>query len=511
MTDLDRQLREYIDAAAAPVTLDEVVRPAKQPSPWRARPWLALAAGAAAVLIPAIVIISIARLTPSDTTIEPGTTIAPPTTDSVTSTTVVTTTTVDTTAAPVDLVVPPGGIEGEFVVATWQGLSEHDRDQSPNMLATFVAPALEGPAVASDRNGRVYLATDGIIQYFAPGTGGPTTLPIHPDARPTVSRSLVNTTIGGADVLLHFGDTEEDFYGYDLTANEPWREGVAAAFADGTFRMVGDRFATLTDAEGNDLRPEDRGTVDVYLNVGTESAFTQLKVSTAFERDVTIHDFDGRRVLFSRKRAEPAGANATYVLIDFQCEGFFGCVLAMVDQPGTAALSRWVPPIGQDSSSLFNLDGCSAAGTSESLLNDDPSLPEALQMTRSRMLFLAASCNIADLHLLAQEDGATIILTQGYVDGIAGAELFGFDALASIVRLFQDEPAVGADGTRYWPAASDPSIDWTNLSDAELEDLFASHDNELEIVDSVEFGLFTGLRIEIDADGRWTFFGRPLT
>ncbi|NND01735.1 MAG: hypothetical protein HKN91_03025 [Acidimicrobiia bacterium] len=515
MNDLDRQLREYIDAAASPVTLDEVVRPAKQSATWRSRPWMALAAGAAVVLIPAIVIIGIARLTPSETTIGPATSIAPPpTTDRPTSTTTVPSTTLGATTLPpistVDLVVPAGGIEGEFVVATWQRLREHDRDQIPNLLATFDAPALEGPAVASDRNGGLYLAADGVIEYFAPGSDTPTTLPIHPEANPTVTRSLVWVDFGSMNVLLHVGDTEDDLYGYDVIAEQPWLEGVADSFGSGYLRLQGERFATLTDGDGADLTPETAGTADVWLTVDSEGELFRVKVSTEAERVVRLHDFDGRRVLLSRQAAEPVGSNATYILIDTECARSLGCVLAMVDQPGTAALTRRVLSEGPVERDRVDLGTCSAQGTSPDVITDAPSLPETVQLTRGRMLRLAAACNMADLHLLAVDSGTRLLQSNAYVDGIIGGELAGFPTLATIVALFQEAPAVTADGTYVWPAIASPEIDWQNLSEEAEAALIAEYGEAL-VFDSKEFGLFPGLRLEIDPDGTWTFYGRPIS
>ncbi len=241
----------------------------------------------------------------------------------------------------------------------------------------------------------------------------------------------------------------------------------------------------------------------------TETASMRVKVSTSTERLVRIHDFDGRRVLLSRQAAEPVGSNATYLVIDVECPGLARCALAMVDQPGTAALTRSVDSAGPFTDEVGDLGVCSAELLADDPITAAPDLPEAIQLTRGRMLQLAGGCNMSDLHLFAVESGTALVQSHLYIDGIVGSELLEFPTLATIVALFQEAPAVTADGTHVWPAIADPAIDWVALSDEEAVALAAQYGAGV-VADAREFGAFPGLRIEIAADGTWTFYGRPL-
>lgn len=515
MNDLDHQLREYIETVAEPVSLDEVVKPRGRRTVWRNRPWIALAAGAGAVLIPTLVVVGIAQLTGSDPTVPPASSITttapnPPTSDpTVPPTSFPATTVAPPTTDPMELTIPGAGLQGSFVVATWERLVEHDVSGKPSVLFEHRdATALDGPAIASDRTGGLYVAEDGRIEYLAPGGPQPTELPIHPDASPRVSRSLAWTTVGGTDVLMHFGDTEADFYGFDPVTGEPWRDVVSSAIPDGLARFVGGRFAMLTDADGNEISREEES--DVYLVVGNETAAARIKVSTAREREVRIHDFDGRRVVVSRHPGEPVGANATYLLVDAECRGIVDCVRVIVDQPGSAALPRTLAPEGPVVTEPVDLGTCSSAETSETLVSDDRTLPDAVQLTRRLILQLAADCNIADLHQWAAESPTNLVFGHAFVDGIAAAEMSGLRPLAEIVDLFRGDPARLEDGTYIWPAIADPTIVWEDLTDSEIDELAQTHDRSL-LEESRLMGWYQGPWIEIAEDGRWLFYGIGLT
>lgn len=534
MSDLDRQLAEYIDAIADPVTLDEVAVPPVNRPVWRSRPVFAAVAGAAVVLIPILAIVFFARISGSDTTVPPAvpvsttvTTVAPSSTTGAAPT---------TTAAP--RLQPPSIEDNGFVVATPAGIYLRGPGGTAWDIDRTNQPTIR--AVATDRSGGLYLARDGLVYFTAPGDpirpDRQVALPVHPDASPDASRSLVWMTVGEAEILLHFGDDEDDFYGYDVAAGEPWREAVSAALADGLARVAGGRFALLTDEAGNDLEVADMGRTDVYLTVGNvaETDMTTVKVSTPFDDAVRIHDFDGRRVLLSRYPAESRATpdvpapfidfyestdwDATYIMIDTECAGLFGCVEILVHQPGTAALTGALLSEGTLATELPAIGECSATGLSPGTLGlGDAVPPEAAQLTAELIMQLAGACDIAWLHEFARDNrrdtdaarSSILQLSHGRIDGIAGAEMSGLAPLANLIEVLQFEPGRRND-TTVWPAIAAEQLDWESLTDAEIDTLARVYDRNL-LEESRALGGYAGLWVEIEDNGRWAFFGRNLS
>ena len=87
--------------------------------------------------------------------------------------------------------------------------------------------------------------------------------------------------------------------------------------------------------------------------------------------------------------------------------------------------------------------------------------------------------------------------------------MVGFRPLANLVELLPFEPGE-RDGIFVWPAIAAQSIDWENLTDAEIDALALVYDRAI-LEESRALGGYAGLWVEIEENGRWAFFGRNLS
>ncbi len=307
----------------------------------------------------------------------------------------------------------PGGDAPGVLVSTWQGLF-YGGDGSLTKIMEPVPGSehLDGAAVLSDRDGGFFLAIDGVTTGYKAGSGT-TVLPVEDGLDPQNTSRLVWVDSGGVTLLLHLGYTEDDFYGFRWPTLEPWREGVSASLANGYTLGSANRTVALVDDTGTVITIDHFSDLDAttYLAAweGPDDGSSQpqlMKVSGPHSGEVSLHDFDGRRVIVSTHPGEPVGNNATFFVIDLECPE---CLEAYVTQPGVATLTGSKPIEGTIELGPADIGGCSLATSGAPPI--EATTAGAAESTRILLLSDAERCGTRELHARTVSDGTELVLS----------------------------------------------------------------------------------------------------
>lgn len=242
--------------------------------------------------------------------------VGPPTTSDVT-TSDVTTTTAQTSTTSNAAIVPwlepgtlwiRGGLSGVY-------------DDSGALIedVDFLSIGLLGGGRASAWDGDIgFVAISEKVLWFRDGEAVETDLPVGP--------IVEVVTVGGVPIVgIGPVDASGTTTWFDLSSSEPAEPPESARTVDGaTFEAGGlvtfidfPDWTSVSRGEGGELIPP----FDLPELVVTDGAEELLRVAIGSEERpyALLHDFDGRRVVFSVEPYEPALAPRTVWIVDLEC------------------------------------------------------------------------------------------------------------------------------------------------------------------------------------------------
>lgn len=483
MPDLPEQLNAYIDGIADPVTEAEVtqgrLRRAATTRRWRVA--VAIAAGAAVVLVPALVIAAL-RLFPADDPVA-----APATSTTVTATTIPQET---TTLAPVLVEVPDvvGMTAAEATDRLTAAGFAVEVSGDPDDLALVAAqdPAA-GTAVEAGAMVRIQVAPyvpacrDGWAPELPPPAPDEVEITVLFDCANQTDQPNVTTPVirrvpetvdpirATLEALLAGPTTEERAGGLQSFFSEE-----SAGALDSL--VVADGLAVV---DFNDA---------IYVNNASTSTGSQFFLAELGANLLQFDEVD--RIEFR---------------VDGRCEAFWGWL-----QRGCFVMTR------DGLSDELPFGSCSAAGSSAPAEEQLTGLPEPVTRTTAQLLSLAVRCDLGGLDALAGDEDTSIVLTHLLLGdtpfSTAERELLGAPAVTLVETLSYPYGRYDDDGTEVyvWPDVAVPGFDWSALGEREIAELAARYGEGL-IAFSVDNGLWSGHSVEIDDTGRWRSFAIPLS
>ena len=487
MSDLHEELNAYIDAIADPVTVAEATngrlrRAVSRPPRWRVA--AAVAAGAAIVLVPALVI-AVLRLFPSDDV------VAAPSTSSAGATTMVEDTTTTTVVAPTVVAVPDVvGLTAMDATELLLGAGfQVDASGDPNDLAVVAsqnpAPGTEvdpGTTVSIEIAPYAPVCREGWAPTLPPPAPGEVEITVLFDCAnetdaPNVVTPLVRRVEGTVDpigatleALLEGPTAEERAAGFGSFFSAETAGALEALAVEGGLAVV----------DFNDA---------IYVNNASTSTGSEFFLA---ELTANLFQFDQiDRIEFR---------------VDGRCEAFWNWLqreCSMVTREGPSDELPFGP--------------CSAASSSTPLEDPAIGLPEPVATSQALLLSLAVRCDMQTLDALAAEDETSIVLTHLFVGDTPfttlEASLEGAPAVALVETLgYPSGVSVDGDGVDVyvWPEVAVPGFDWGGLTDGEIAALSGRY-GEGAVMFSIDGGIWVGFSVEIDESGRWRSFGQPLT
>lgn len=419
------------------------------------------------------------------------------------------------TAADVEIVpIPPGGLAEGYVTShitvrgdeiVWVAAD----GSAASVIVRFGVS--QGPArsVTSDRRGGIAYLNAGRMHWLQAGAADALPMPwfFADDLIPIVAVDDVELPFSGPVVVTNpFGTGSPGVFDLGDEGVIPIVEDYLAAVRAGRPVSV----ALVVDGDGSFL---------VATNPQGEELL-RLRMSSDVQPAVWIDDFDGRRVLVTRSSSEPAAAPQTSFLIDLvcgpACTGTFYTF-------GYADLSINGPFPASDGAAIaagpwLELRACSADGLDPEV--DVSAMPGETAGVVATLIRHAARCDVAALEAMAADAGTSLAIGAATVafpiisaESAAGPYFIGADTAGPVRELYEAltspfATVASAEGgtSHVWPSVAAGDVDWAGMSDAEAADLASRYGAEVVAASRIQ-GAWAGWSVEIDAQGRWSFFG----